>query len=166
MVVALLVAFALTGLAYYAISNNHVVTPQGGPNLLHATCSSVNNSGNIVHTASGGSGDNASFLIVESDPPGPYAGMNGSYYVPTNETWPTMHVRLGQTVSIHVINCAASEAHGFQIQFYDDRSTVSVQPGQSYDVTFVATRAGNFRVYCNIFCAIHVFMQNGELVVT
>jgi heme/copper-type cytochrome/quinol oxidase subunit 2 len=137
-----------------------------GPALMQATCASL--SGNItsvVHAASGGVGDHAYFLIVAADPPSPYAGFNGSYYVPTTDQWPTMKVHQGQTVSIHVINCASGEAHGFAVSFYDENSIVSIQPGHSYDVTFTATRTGTFRVYCDIFCAIHPFMQNGALVV-
>ena len=69
-------------------------------------------------------------------------------------------------MSIHVINCQSHEPHGFAITYYDDNSIVAIQPGHSYDVTFIASKAGTFRIYCDIFCGIHPFMQNGELVVT
>lgn len=142
--------------------------PDGGPGVMQATCNSVSNSSgaSVQHEASGGTGSNAYFLIVETDPPSPYAGINGSYYVPVSEQWPTINVRVGQVVSIHVINCASSEVHGFQISYYDDKSLIAVQPGQSYNVTFTATEAGTFRVYCGVFCSIHPLMQNGALVVT
>ena len=120
----------------------------------------------MEHSATGGNGDHAYFLIVEADPPGPYAGINGSYYVSTTTQWPVMRVHVGQAVSIHVINCASSEAHGLQVQFYYDKVLVAVQPGESYDFSFTATKAGTFRVYCDIYCAIHALMQNGALVVS
>ena len=142
-------------------------TSTGGPSLMSATCSSLTTSANstVEHVASGGNSSHAYFLIVAADPPSPFAGFNGSYYASTTTQWPTMHVRVGQVVSIRVINCASSEAHGFQVTYYDDKSIIAIQPGQSYEATFTATVAGTFRVYCDIFCAIHPFMQNGALVV-
>lgn len=138
--------------------------------IMHATCSSVANETQqpVEHVASGGNGSHVYFLIVEADPPSPFAGINGSYYVSPTTQWPTMNVKLGQVVSIHVINCASSESHGFQINHYDDigKNLISIRPGQSYDVTFTADQAGKFRVYCGIFCSIHPLMQNGALVVS
>jgi heme/copper-type cytochrome/quinol oxidase subunit 2 len=151
-------------------SNQQTSTQPGGPSLMEATCSSVkditNGTATVPHTAVGGNGSHAYFLIVETDPPSPYAGINGSYFVSTTTQWPTMEVKLGQVVSIHVINCASSEPHGFQINYYDDKSVIVVPTGQSYNVTFTANKAGTFRIYCDIFCAIHPFMQNGALVVS
>lgn len=142
----------------------------GGPAMMQATCASLpkSTSGTVEHLANGGNGSHAYFLIVEADPPNPYAGINGSYYVSPTTQWPTMEVKLGQVVSIHVINCASSEIHGFQVSYYDDisKNLISVAPGQSYDTTFTATKTGTFRVYCGIFCSIHPLMQNGALVVT
>lgn len=106
----------------------------------------------------------AYFTIVEADPGSPYEGMNGSYYH-LSTPWPVMEVEQGQKVVIVVNNCASSEPHGFAIDHYFD-SGVSIPPGSSYTLTFVADQAGTFRVYCNIFCAIHPFMQNGQLIVT
>ena len=167
---ALLVAVAALGVGVYAFAYSHPPPNTGEPSLMQATCSSVNqsNSTQVEHVADGGSGSHAYFLIVESDYLGPYAGLNGSAYVPTTTQWPTMKVKLGQVVSIHVINCASSESHGFQIVHYDDisKNLISVGPGQSYDVTFTADTAGTFRVYCGIFCSIHPLMQNGALVVS
>ena len=139
----------------------------GGPGLMTATCSSLGNSTSSVEgAASGGSGSHAYFLIVEADPGSPYEGMNGSAYQTISTHWPVMHVRLGQTVSFHVINCATSESHGFQIENYDQKTIITVQPGQSYNVTFTADQKGTFKVYCDVFCLIHPLMQNGELIVS
>ena len=166
-----IVGVGVAGVAVYAAYAGGYLqggSGSGGPSLMHATCSSLGNSSEstVEHVANGGSGNNAYFLIVEADPPSPYAGMNGSYYVPPSQQWPTMNVKLGQTVSIHVINCASSEAHGIQVQHYGDKQVIAISTGQSYDFNFTANEVGTFRVYCDIFCAIHPLMQNGALVVT
>ena len=106
----------------------------------------------------------AHFLIVEADIGTSYTGINGSYHhIDTN--WPVITVYQGQQVTIHVVNCPQSpEPHGFAIGFYF-ASGVALSPGQSYTFTFVASTIGRFTVFCNIFCAIHQYMQNGELLV-
>jgi len=91
--------------------------------------------------------------------------MNGSYYKPLGTQWPIIQVHLGDTVIITVINNNSREIHGFAIVHYDDRG-FSTPPGQEHTITFVANEAGTFRVYCNVFCAIHPYMQNGELIVS
>ena len=105
------------------------------------------------------------FTIVESDPPDPMAGLNGSYYKPLGTQWPTIQVPLGDTVVITVINNDSREVHGFAIVHYDDRG-FSLAPGQQRTITFVANEAGTFRMYCNVFCAIHPYMQNGAVIVS
>jgi hypothetical protein len=163
---AVLVIVAVSGVALYLSPFLFRGPASGGPDILKAKCESIPSNVSAVHKASGGAGKNAYFLIVETDPPSTYAGINGSYYVPTTTQWPVLNVRIGQNVSIHVINCASSESHGFQVQYYDDRQNISIQPGQSYDVTFLVTRAGTFRIFCAIPCSIHAFMQNGALIVS
>jgi heme/copper-type cytochrome/quinol oxidase subunit 2 len=103
--------------------------------------------------------------IVEEDPPAPLAGMNGSYYKSLSVQWPVIHVQKGDTVVIVVINNGTTEPHGFAIDHYYN-SGVSTSAGQSHTITFVANVAGTFRVYCDIFCTIHPFMQNGALIVS
>jgi len=165
-ILALLAVVAVVALYVYVNSHGSGGNPSE-PALMQATCASLSGAASSVeHVASGGTGDTAYFLIVAADPPSPYAGFNGSYYLPTTDQLPTMNVRQGQTVSIHVINCASGESHGFAVSYYDENSNVSIQPGHSYDVTFTATKTGSFRVYCDIFCAIHPFMQNGALIVS
>jgi heme/copper-type cytochrome/quinol oxidase subunit 2 len=105
------------------------------------------------------------FTIIESDPPDPLAGMNGSYYKPLGTQWPIIRVPLGDTVIITVINNNSREIHGFAIVHYDDRG-FSLAPGQQHTISFVTNEAGTFRIYCNVFCAIHPYMQNGELIVS
>ena len=104
------------------------------------------------------------FTIIESDPPDPLAGMNGSYYKPLTTHWPIIQVHQGDTVIITVINNNSREIHGFAIDHYDDKG-FSLAPGQRHTISFIANEAGNFRMYCNVFCAIHPYMQNGELIV-
>ncbi len=105
------------------------------------------------------------FTIIESDPPDPLAGMNGSYYKPLGTQWPIIRVHQGDTVIITVINNDSREIHGFAIVHYDDKG-FSTSPGQQHTITFVANEVGSFRIYCNVFCAIHPYMQNGVLIVS
>jgi heme/copper-type cytochrome/quinol oxidase subunit 2 len=105
------------------------------------------------------------FTIIESDPPDSLAGINGSYYKPLGTQWPIIRVHQGDTVIITVINNDSSEVHGFAIVHYDDRG-FSLAPGQQHTISFVANEVGSFRMYCNVFCAIHPYMQNGELIVS
>lgn len=138
-----------------------------GQSLMQATCASLSNSTSAVEgMVSRGNASHVYFLIVAADPPSPYAGFNGSYYHAASSQWPVMHVHKGQIVSFRVLNCASSEPHGFAITHYDDQSIITIRTGQSYEVTFTADQTGTFRVYCDIFCAIHPLMQNGELIVS
>jgi heme/copper-type cytochrome/quinol oxidase subunit 2 len=105
------------------------------------------------------------FTIIEADPPDPLAGMNGSYYKPLGTQWPVIRVHQGDTVIITVINNDSREVHGFAIVHYDDKG-FSTAPGQRHTISFVANEVGSFRMYCNVFCAIHPYMQNGELIVS
>lgn len=106
----------------------------------------------------------AFFLIVEADLGTTYTGINGSYFH-QDSNWPVMTVYQGQQVTVHVINCPQSpEPHGFAIGHYFNMG-VALSPGQTDTIRFVASTTGRFTVYCNIFCAIHQYMQNGELLV-
>lgn len=127
-------------------------------------CGVLNSSANAPGIANSTAGPTASFTIIEADPGNNYEGMNGSAFHQST-AWPVMRVTQGQTVIIHIINCASSEPHGFAVQNYFV-SGVTVRPGLSYTLTFTANQVGDFRVYCSIFCAIHPLMQNGELIVS
>jgi heme/copper-type cytochrome/quinol oxidase subunit 2 len=156
LVVVILVVAAVAGVFIYA---SYRLPQNSGP------CSTIPkrpspNSGN----ATAGDGPTAKFLIVAADFGSPYAGFNGSYYHLTVQ-WPVMRVHLGQQVVITVMNCASSEAHGFAITHYLD-SGIVLHEGQTSIVNFTANEKGTFRVYCNILCAVHPYMQNGELIVS
>jgi heme/copper-type cytochrome/quinol oxidase subunit 2 len=103
--------------------------------------------------------------IYEEDPPAPLAGMNGSYYKSPSVHWPVITVHQGDTVIITVINTNSSEVHGFAIDSYDPTG-VATAPGHENTISFVANKVGSFRIYCNVVCAIHPLMQNGELIVS
>lgn len=102
------------------------------------------------------------FLVIAS-----LSGFNDSidHGVPANN-WPIMEAKVGQNVTIVVCNADPTQAHGFQIVHYYDNRLVSLAPGQVLRVSFIATAAGTFRVYCQILCSVHWAMQNGELIVS
>lgn len=101
------------------------------------------------------------FLVVASS-----TGYNDSIgHGAPYKDWPIITVQQGQTVNITVCN-TDFQAHGFQVTHYYDSNIVTVLPGQVLHVSFVANEAGEFRIYCDVFCSIHIYMQNGELVVT
>ncbi len=107
----------------------------------------------------GGPANSAIFTVVMADE-GFNVGLNGSKYHPN--PWPAMNVSLGESVVVHVVNNDTSQAHGFAITHYFD-SGLTLSPGECSDVRFVANQPGSFNVFCNIFCTIHIFMQNGRL---
>lgn len=80
-----------------------------------------------------------------------------------SKAWPVITVTQNTTVNITVCNADTVQAHGFQIQDYFDSNIVALVPGQIIHVSFTATKAGTFRIYCAIFCTIHPFMVYGEL---
>jgi hypothetical protein len=100
------------------------------------------------------------FLVIASN-----LGFNDSieHGAPT-KGWPLMTAQKGATVNIVVCN-TDRVAHGFQIAHYFDSSIETVEPGQVIHVSFVANQAGTFDIYCSILCPIHVYMQNGQLLV-
>ena len=106
-----------------------------------------------------------------SKPPGTFlivADVNGyndsiGHGVPHN-SWPIITVQKGTTVTVTLCN-ADHQPHGFQITHYHDSPIETVAPGESLTIRFVANMTGSFRIYCSIFCTVHGFMQNGELVV-
>lgn len=109
-----------------------------------------------------------------SKPPGGYLIVMNSYGyndsalkgAGPSESWPVISVQQNTTVNITVCNADKIEAHGFQISNYYDQKIVALIPGEITHVSFIATKVGSFRIYCAIFCAIHPFMVNGELIVT
>jgi nitrous oxide reductase len=101
------------------------------------------------------------FLIIASE-----LGFNDSidHGVPSNH-WPVVNARQGQNVTIVVCNSDPAQPHGFQIDNYYDARLVAIAPNQALKISFVASKVGTFRIYCNIPCTVHWAMQSGELVV-
>lgn len=159
-IVLIVVAAPVIILQYYTI----------GPRSDGSTtnpCNNVNSSApapGIANATSTSPSATVTFTIIESDPGNNYEGMNGSAYH-LSVQWPIITVHQGQRVVIHIYNCASSESHGFAITNYFNAG-VTVRPGQSYTLTFVANQKGSFRMFCSIFCSIHPLMQNGAFVVT
>jgi len=70
-----------------------------------------------------------------------------------------IQVNPGDTITLEVIS--TDVVHGLYVEGYG--VSVSVDPGQTARLTFVANRAGSFRIRCNEPCgALHPFMI-GEL---
>ena len=86
-------------------------------------------------------------------------GFNDSKY--HQGSWPVMTVNRCEMVRITIIN-NDTQAHGFTIDYYAVKG-VEVLPDQPFTFTFQVSRTGQFRVYCNVYCTVHIFMQNGLL---
>jgi plastocyanin len=110
-------------------------------------------SGNVGHVQN--------VLIIAS-----ITGFNDSanHGVPQNP-WPVVHTTLGTTLNFTVMN-VDHQAHGFNVAYYHDNSIVAIPPGQTIHVSFVASKAGTFQIYCEIPCTVHWAMQSGELIVS
>ena len=90
-------------------------------------------------------------------------GMNGSAYH-RSTVWPVITVQQGENVVISVLSTNSSEPHGFSISHYFNQG-VALEPGASYTIEFVASERGSFLITCPIFCAIHPYMDFGQLIV-
>ena len=79
-------------------------------------------------------------------------------------SWPILTVHRCDIVKVTIVN-GDTQAHGFAVDYYATRGT-EIQGGQTLPVPpFLATKSGQFRVFCISFCTIHAFMQNGLLIV-
>jgi nitrous-oxide reductase len=89
-----------------------------------------------------------------------YMTLVRSHLVPDNVT-----VKQGDSVRWHLTNLeqAQDATHGFCINDYD--INLSMEPGKSADVSFLADRSGVFPFYCTEFCsALHLEMAGYLLV--
>ena len=103
-----------------------------------------------------------SFTIIEN-----LNGYNDSAYHPGSwltKPWPVMNVRQCEMVVIKIMNTDI-QTHGFAVDFYATRGT-EVQGGQSLTLQFLASKVGQFRVYCIVPCSVHSSMLYGSLDVT
>jgi len=103
-------------------------------------------------------GTTRNFTLVGTE-----TGYNDSRNQPA--PWPVMSVNRCDMVIIKVIN-DDTQSHGLAVSYYAARGT-EIVGGQSATVQFLATKQGQFKVYCNLAtCTIHIFMENGLLNVT
>lgn len=86
-------------------------------------------------------------------------GFNGSRNRPA--PWPVMNVQRCDSVSIVFVN-ADTQVHGLAVDFYSIRG-VAPRGDETLTLSFTATKPGQFGVFCNIFCTVHIFMQDGIL---
>lgn len=106
----------------------------------------------------GVAGATRNFAIIASS-----NGFNDSVDHP-GQTWPLFHVNRCDTVKITIIN-TDTQAHGFAIAYYGIRGTeIPGQQTQSFP-PFLASKSGQFVVYCIIRCTVHWAMLNGLMVV-
>jgi nitrous oxide reductase len=100
-------------------------------------------------------GATRNFTIVAS-----INGFNDSKY--HQGQWPVMSVNRCDIVKVTIIN-ADTQTHGFAVDSYAARG-IEIQGGQTLSVPpFLASKTGQFRIYCISFCTVHSFMQNGLL---
>lgn len=99
---------------------------------------------------------------IERRPDGVHVYMTAirSHYVPDG-----IVVKQGDVVHIHVTSLEQTQdaTHGLAIDGYN--INLSLEPGKTNNVTFVADRAGTFPFYCSEFCsALHLEMTGYLLV--
>jgi hypothetical protein len=80
-----------------------------------------------------------------------------------SKLWPVITVDQGQEVKITVCNVDNTQSHGFQIENYLNSPIESIAPGKVLSISFMADKTGDFAIFCEIFCSIHLFMEYGQL---
>jgi hypothetical protein len=78
------------------------------------------------------------------------------------QSWPILDIADGSNVTITICN-TYQQTVGFQVVHYLQGKMETVQPGHTLTLSFVADEKGTFVIYCAIFCAIHLYLQGGEL---
>ena len=142
-IVVLTLALAVTVLYFAA---QHPFTPsQGAEAVGGINCTSYTNT----------------FTVVASE-----TGFNDSVgHGAPSKPWPVLCARAGEQVTITVINIDEVEPHGFSVAGYLDAG-ITVLPGKTETISFYASAPGDYKLYCNVICAVHIFMQSGVLVLS
>jgi heme/copper-type cytochrome/quinol oxidase subunit 2 len=92
-------------------------------------------------------------------------GYNNSIsHISRGNPWPVIAVHRGDLVTLTFCNLDTVEAHGFAIDTYFDRGVILL-PGNAYQISFIATEPGSFRIFCINFCSVHRYMS-GTLIVS
>jgi len=134
---------ALTGAVLYYSSQHPFIPSQQSKVVSDLNCTSYTNT----------------FTVVASQ-----SGYNDSIaHGAPSKPWPVLCARAGEEITITVVNVDSVEPHGFAIAGYLDAG-VTVLPGKTDTITFYASYPGDYKVYCDVICAIHPFMQSGVLV--
>ena len=98
------------------------------------------------------------FLIIASS-----LGYNDSIsHGAPAQSWPILEIVHGSNVTITICN-TYQQTVGFQVVHYLQGKVETIQPGHSTTLSFIADEEGTFIIYCSIFCAIHLYLQGGEL---
>ena len=78
---------------------------------------------------------------------------------------PLMVASRCDTITINLVNKDQTlQTHGLSVTFYAFNG-IEALGGDTAKVTFVAVKAGVFRVYCNTQCSIHNSMQDAALTI-
>jgi nitrous oxide reductase len=101
------------------------------------------------------------FTIIASQ-----SGYNDSidHGTPQNH-WPVLCAHVGSELKIIIINVDSVEPHGFAVAGYLSAG-ITVLPGRTESISILADSAGDYKIYCNVICAVHPFMQSGLLVIS
>lgn len=142
-IVVATLAFAATVL-YFA--SQHEFSPsQGASKVSGVNCTSYTNTFTVVATENG-----------YNDSVGHGA---------PSKPWPVLCARAGEEITITVVNQDDVEPHGFAVAGYLDAG-ITVLPGKTQTISFYASAPGDYKVYCNVICAVHPYMQSGVLVLS
>lgn len=106
-----------------------------------------------------GSGTSRTFTIIAD-----LNGYNNSRTLVGLGVWPIMNVSRCDHVTIRLVN-TDNQAHGLAVGVYAN-SGLRVPAGQTLSLGFLASKIGQFRVFCTIVCTVHDYMLNGQLNVT
>jgi heme/copper-type cytochrome/quinol oxidase subunit 2 len=82
-----------------------------------------------------------------------------------SKPWPVLCAKAGTEITITIVITDSVEPHGFAVAGYLDAG-VTVLPGKTETISFYAGSPGDYKVYCNVICAVHPYMQSGVLVLS
>jgi len=139
----IVVTFVLAATVLFYSSQHSFVPSQQATNVSGVNCTTYTNT----------------FTVIATD-----SGYNDSigHGAPAKH-WPVLCARAGEEVTVTIVNEDSVEPHGFAIAGYLDAG-VTVLPGKTDTISFYAGSPGDYKVYCNVICAVHIFMQSGVLV--
>jgi heme/copper-type cytochrome/quinol oxidase subunit 2 len=142
-IVIVVATLALAVTVLYVASQHGFSPSQGASDVTGVNCTSYTNT----------------FTVVASE-----TGYNNSVgHGSPSKPWPVLCARAGEEVTITVVNEDGVEPHGFAVSGYLDAG-ITVLPGKTDTISFYASAPGDYKVYCNVLCAVHIFMQSGVLV--